>query len=129
MDFSKSGDEADFDYILRQAQAGDVDFQLKAGVAYCKGRGVEKNFKEGFKWYGKAAENGNGCAACNIGISYYNGDGVELNYQMALRWFEEAIRMGYTAALYDMGDTTGRPLKTDAKAQKSLLKGFRARMR
>jgi TPR repeat protein len=50
---------------------------------------VTKDEKEAVKWYGKAAEKGNGWSQNKLGNCYANGIGVEKDYKKALEWYRK----------------------------------------
>ena len=51
--------------LLRRAEAGDSDSQLKLACAYLLGENCEKDEAEGLKWMLAAAEGGNATAMRN----------------------------------------------------------------
>ena len=53
---------------------------------YYNGQGVLQNYKEAFKWYRLAADQGDAVAQFNLGVMYYNGQGVTQNYVYAHMW-------------------------------------------
>jgi hypothetical protein len=60
--------------------------QNNLGVMYYNGYGVSQNYKEAFKWYIKAAEQGIALAQYNLGAMYANGDGVTQDFKEAYKW-------------------------------------------
>lgn len=59
----------------------------------------EKNYREkAFKWYAKAAKQGNANAQYELGNCYYNGKGVSQNYTQAIIWYTFAAEQGHTDA-------------------------------
>ena len=51
--------------LLKKAEQGDADAELRLGSAYCSGDGVEKSSSEAEKWWLRAAALGSaGAARC-----------------------------------------------------------------
>jgi TPR repeat protein len=65
---------------------------------YEVGMGVEKNPKEVFKWYKKAAEQGHAKAQHNLGFMYVTGKGVKQNKILAYKWWLKAAKQGESTA-------------------------------
>lgn len=93
----------DLSKLLSQAQAGDVQAQLKLGQAYQSGNGVPKDDQQAAEWYSKAAEQGNAEAEFNLAVMYLTGQGVKQDDQQALKWFLKAAREGNATAMYNLG--------------------------
>ena len=72
----------------------------------CRGQGVEQDFKEAFKWYRKAAEQGYSDAQYNLGVTYYLGYGVLKNEVTATTWWAIAAINGHQDAKGNMGAIT-----------------------
>jgi len=49
--------------------------QGNLGLMYAKGQGVPQDYKEAFKWYRKAAQQGDAGAQFNLGKCYLLGEG------------------------------------------------------
>ena len=73
-----------------KAIEGDIESQfLIAESAY------EKNdFKEAFRWFWLAAQNGHAEAAAYLSIMYANGEYVSCNYFLSLQWCKIAANRG-----------------------------------
>lgn len=69
--------------LLRRAEAGDSDSQLKLACAYLLGENCEKDEAEGLKWMLAAAEGGNATAMRNLALMYVDGTGVAPDLQRA----------------------------------------------
>ena len=87
-----------FQSLLSLAQGGDAESQFKSGNAYYFGIGVEKDYKESFRWYTKAAEQGHAEAQFNLGFMYDNGQGVTQDYKEAVKWYTKAAEQGHIKA-------------------------------
>ena len=61
---------------------------------YGKGQGVRQDYAEAFRWYRKAAEQGNIKAQFNLGAMYANGHGVRRNFHLSKEWFSKACDGG-----------------------------------
>lgn len=85
--------------LIKKAEQGDVESMYILGKCYDK----EENYAEAVKWYRKAAELGNGNAACNLGYNYWAGKGVEKNYAEANKWWRIAVELGVGEAAYLLG--------------------------
>jgi TPR repeat protein len=71
---------------------------------YHEGLGIPKNDPEAFKWYTKAAEQGEGKAQFYLGRMYRYGEGIPKNYEQAIKWYTKAGEKGYAAAQVGLGD-------------------------
>ncbi len=91
---SANGKTPDVNDILKSAQNGDHDAQVRLGLMYDKGEGVSQDYHEAFKWFTKAAEQGNARAQLNLGIMYNSGEGVEEDYVEAYKWAILAVAYG-----------------------------------
>ncbi len=72
--------------------------QNRLAIRYSSGQGVEKNKKEAFKWYLKAAEQGYMQGIYNAGQCYYLGIGVETEQQKAADYLRKSAESGYEPA-------------------------------
>ena len=61
---------------------------------YYLGQGVAKDYAESFKWYHKAAEQGNDSAMWSVALCYENGTGVEKNIDKAVYWYKKGAEKG-----------------------------------
>ena len=78
--------------LLRRAEAGDSDSQLKLACAYLLGENCEKDEAEGLKWMLAAAEGGNATAMRNLALMYVDGTGVAPDLQRAEAWAIDAAK-------------------------------------
>jgi TPR repeat protein len=60
---------------MRAAEQGDPDAQCNLGMCFHNGRGVERNDKAAFAWYGKAAMQGHRDAQFQLAELWANGAG------------------------------------------------------
>ncbi len=61
--------------------------QTNLGAMYAKGR-VAQDYKEAFKWYKLAADQGHAGAQFGLGLMYAKGQGVVQNYKKAFKRFK-----------------------------------------
>jgi TPR repeat protein len=69
------------------------------------------------KWYGKAAEKGDGWSQNKLAFCYANGIGVEKDYKKALEWYRKAAEQGVGSATGNVGwcYETGNGVAKDEK--------------
>ena len=73
-----------------KAIEGDIEAQfLIAESAY-----DNENFKEAFRWFWLAAQNGHAEAADYLSIMYANGEYVSINYALSFQWCKIAAKRG-----------------------------------
>ncbi|MCP4233755.1 MAG: sel1 repeat family protein [Aestuariibacter sp.] len=70
---------------------------------YTVGRVVLKDEVEAFKWYRKAAEQGQADAQMLLANIYVEGIGVLENYKEAVKWYTKAAQKGHIEAQYTLG--------------------------
>ena len=70
---------------------------------YYNGFGVLQDYKQAFKWYSKAAEQGLAKAQNNLALMYYNGFGVPQDDKQAFKWYTKAADQGNAMAQYNLG--------------------------
>ena len=86
-----------------KAEQGDARAQLKLGLAYMNGDGVEQNSQEAAKWVRKSAEHGNAEAMETLGSMYSRGDGVPDDNEECFKWYLRAAQHGRPEAQYFVG--------------------------
>jgi len=74
------------------------------GMIYSEGESVEKNDAEAFKWYKKAAEQGDWDALYALASMYASGRGTKKDEKEAIRWFKKSAELGnkYSQTRIDM---------------------------
>eukprot|EP00026_Physarum_polycephalum_P007141 Phypoly_transcript_07196.p1 GENE.Phypoly_transcript_07196~~Phypoly_transcript_07196.p1 ORF type:complete len:492 (+),score=58.38 Phypoly_transcript_07196:100-1575(+) len=90
-------DQLSVQYMVSEANKGDVTAQTAAGSAYFFGRGAEKDYVKAVHWYTKAAQAGTApeCmeAQFNLGCIYQHGGyGVKKDVKKAVEWLKVAAR-------------------------------------
>ncbi len=89
--------------IKESAELGYCQAQEKLGEIYREGAYDESESpKRAFKWYYKAAEQGNISAAFYIGYFYANGYGVKKDEILAFEWYSRAAKENNPAALNNL---------------------------
>ena len=94
-----SGDLA----LAAAAEEGDAKSQLRLGVAYLKGQGVEADSTLAVKWIQRAAEQGYADAQYALGAMYNAGRGALQSFPLAVKWFEKAAQQNHAEAQYSLG--------------------------
>ena len=83
---------------LRAAERGNAKAQLKLGLCYYNGHGVEPNPAEAVRWFRLAAKQKNAEAEFYMGRAYNTGAGVKKDDEVAYAWFERAAQKGHEQA-------------------------------
>ena len=91
-----------FEKKLTLAQGGDTKAQYDVGNMYMKGQGTDRNAKEAFKWFEKAASKGYERAEYKMGYLYFRGEG-DKNATKAYGWLKRAADKGYSPAQFYLG--------------------------
>lgn len=84
--------------ILPLAERGDAEAQVFIAYMYEGGLGVQKDYKEAFVWYEKAAAKGQVTAQFNLAYLYKNGLGIAKDNKQAAFWYEKAANNGFAPA-------------------------------
>lgn len=103
------------------AIAGDAHAQVLMGVAYLRGKGVERNKEKALSMLEKSAATGNSEAQYLLG-EYYATTGVsDVDFQKAVDWYQRSLKQKCLPALTGLGILTatgkGVPKNTDAGIQ------------
>ena len=85
------------------ARNGHALAQLKLGLSYKDGNGVEKNPDQAVYWLGKAAEQGLADAQYELGLCYQSGNGTQKDINQAVSWFRKAADQQHGEAQYELG--------------------------
>jgi hypothetical protein len=73
--------------LRKEAEAGSCVNQGVLGLCYLYGHGVERDYKEAFRWLSSAAAQGASRAVLNLGYMYAQGLGIPQNVPEAVRLF------------------------------------------
>lgn len=121
----KPATEQELATILKRADAGNADAQLRLGLMYHVGRGVSKDVVMAANWYQKAAAQGKVEAQNRLGAMYLEGVGVPKDPAVGIEWLQKAATQGDAVAQNWLGyiyrEGHGVP-KNDAKAAEWLQK-------
>ena len=102
---------------LAAANKGDAESQYIMGNAYASGMptlGIQKDPKQAFQWYMKAAKQKHANAQYEVAASFILGDGVSKNLSAARIWLKRAVDNGHP----DAGDVlAGFPAPAAAPAK------------
>ena len=89
-------------------QIAESERKFSIALRYEHGSGVTQNLSQAFKWYLRAAKQGNAKAQFNLASMYENGEGVEHNIQQAINWLKTAAHNGEVNAQLKLGDKYAR---------------------
>lgn len=92
-----------FGYYKLAAEQGCAYAQLRLGICYINGRGVEKNDAKALQWYLDAAKQGETTAQLYLGGCYYTGKGVKEDYFEAVKWWRKAAEYDVIEAQFNLG--------------------------
>ena len=81
----------------------DPHAQFELGEMYERGDLVHVDWKESFKWYMRAMNNGNTKALGRLAHMYLNGRGITQNFQKAFKFFHLGARAGNAESQYGLG--------------------------
>ncbi len=99
----QAGDfQAAYNFLVPQAQAGDMEAQFRVCGMYFVGQGVPKSPHEAFKWCKLAADRGHVEAMYNVGLFYQKGDGTGQNLSAAQDYYQRAAEAGHPDAQFNL---------------------------
>lgn len=90
--------------VIAKAEAGSSQHQAQLGQAYFMGIGISKDYGEAYKWYQKAADQGNIKGLKGAGRCLFEGLGCEQDIPKAQEYFRIAINAGQTEVLLALGN-------------------------
>lgn len=115
-----------WDRLLKKANGGDTEAALHLGLAFMDGGlGLDRNEKEAFRWYRKAAEAGDAEAERFVGKCYEKAMGVEQDLTVAASWYRKSAEHGDVLAEMTLGGAywQGKGVQTnEIEAEKWLVK-------
>jgi len=88
--------ERGIEWLRLYAAQGNKHGLRKLGNCYAKGRGVEKNFVEAYKFWLMASHKGDEKAPLKIASLFLHGKGVKKNVELAKRWLGTAMERKVT---------------------------------
>ncbi|MCW8900535.1 MAG: sel1 repeat family protein [Gammaproteobacteria bacterium] len=103
------------------AKRGDVSAQFSVATAYEFGTDVEKDLKQAFEWYLKAANQSHAPSQFKVAHFYENGLGVAKNIDTAMSWYNKAKANGSDQASKRLNKTAYEQNEKAAKEQRAEL--------
>lgn len=101
----KQNTSAGLAIVERLAIGGYARAQLVYGVFYSFGKyGLTKDFEQSYRWYIKAAEQGNQSAQYNLGLAYRHKRGVDRDILKSITYFKQALDNNFWLAACRLGD-------------------------
>lgn len=89
--------------MIKAAERGNAEGQLKLAAAYELGWGVPENYPIALKWYRKAADQRLASAQSKLGMIHHLGLGVAQDYAEALKWYRKAADQGEMWSQFNLG--------------------------
>lgn len=89
--------------VLRRAEAGDVEAQVLAGIAFVDGKGAPKDVNRAIRWLQPAAEKSHPIAQNMLGNLCNDGAGLPRDPVAAVEWYTKAAAQGYAQAQSNLG--------------------------
>ena len=87
-------DAGQFKLDMLMAKRGDAGAQFSVAIAYEDGVGTNKDPKQAFDWYSKAANQGHSGAQYKVGSFYEQGRVVKKDTKAAMDWYKKAADNG-----------------------------------
>ena len=91
----------DLAHLHSLAERNDVLAQLRLAHLYYSGQQIAQNNTQAFRWYRRAAQQGNAEAQYNLANMYLLGEGIEINNIQAKKWYEKAAKQGHENAQHN----------------------------
>lgn len=98
LEYEGGKDTQAFDHFMKAAENGRPGAQMKVGIAYYQGRGVERDVSKAETWLRKAAQGGEIEAIALVGDINLQGDGVTPNFPEAHSWYRRAVQSGHAGS-------------------------------
>ena len=90
--------------LSKKALGGDTKAQLRMGLAFEFGEGVQKDLEQAMRWYHMAADRGDPVAQTDLGYLYETGGGTgSKNPAEAAKWYMRAAVAGLARAKFNLG--------------------------
>ena len=86
--------EDPIEMIRQSAEKGWPAAQYNLGLLYEQGLYLDKDERQAFEWYCKAAQQGSTEGMTAVGMCYYNGSGVKAYLKQAISWLTKAAEEG-----------------------------------
>lgn len=91
------------DWLEKAARQDFALAQLRLGILYGKGVGVNRDYALARKWFQAAAENGNALAMHNLAVLIGEGHGRKPDATAANAWYHKAAELGVVDSQYNLG--------------------------
>jgi uncharacterized protein len=101
---AKANDADTFNAMVTLADKGDAEAQYHVGMMYNNGIGTQRDLKQAFDWFQKAAASNDPLGAYKLGC-YYDGQGADVvatDSNEALKYKLVAAKAGYMLAQHDV---------------------------
>lgn len=85
------------------SQALQAQHQVQIGYMMRNGFGTRQDYFNAFKWYMKAAQQGDPGGQCNVAYMYKNGYGTSINYEEAVKWYRLSADQGNAMSQNNLG--------------------------
>lgn len=116
----ESSEDKEFADVLRLANSGDAEAQIKAAERLFDGKGIAKDEQLALSLYEKAASQGNVSAQLKLGKIYQKGLGIKKNFARAFDYYQKAAVTGSPEAKFELGNMYAFGLGTTVDAKKAL---------
>lgn len=100
---SRAYSPRELEKLTRRANEGNIKSQIKLGVSYQYGMGVEPDTEKAEMWLRKAAGFGNPAAQVQLGLLYLQPQFQATHPGEARLWFLRAASTGFPPAEYNLG--------------------------
>ena len=116
---ARSGDNPDLVQLLAAASRGDPKAQLRIGLIYLVGDGVDPDPDHAAMWLRRAAEQGDASAKFNLADLYWEGIRSSGNVQEAFRLFRELAEQGHVFAQFNVATLYQQGLDVEQDLQEA----------
>lgn len=123
LEYEGGKDAQAFEHFMKAATHEHSVAQMKVGVAYYQGRGVERDVSKAETWLRKAAQAGELEAVALLGDINLQGDGSLPNFPEAHSWYRRAVEGGHVGAAVTLAQLcyNGMGCEADRAEAKRLL--------
>jgi hypothetical protein len=116
---ARPGDSHDLGQLLAAAGKGDPKAQLRIGLMYLVGDGVDRDSDDAAMWLHRAAEQGDASATFNLAYLYWEGIRVSGNVQEAFRLFRALAEQGHVFAQFNVATLYQQGLDVEQDLQEA----------
>lgn len=123
LEYEGGKDAQALSHFMKAATQNHPAAQMKVGVAYYQGRGVERDVSKAETWLRKAAQGGEVEAFALVGDINLQGDGIDPNFLEAHSWYRRAVEAGHIGAAVTLAQLVynGMGCEPDPAEAKQLL--------